>query len=101
MFLINQKITIYGHEDCPYSRLAKTLTKLQEAKLEYINVIDKNPLEYISKELGVEVSTTPQIILGSELIGDYNDLIDYIYQKTGANYSLYNINQYLNSSLRN
>tara|TARA_Y200000002_G_scaffold102971_1_gene83676 strand:+ start:6424 stop:7587 length:1164 start_codon:yes stop_codon:yes gene_type:complete len=67
-------VEILSKEGCQYCDLAVDLCK--EYKLEYKKlIIDKDELK---KRCGMSVSTYPQIIMNTELIGNYFDFQDYL-----------------------
>lgn len=81
-------ILIYSKENCVYCSKAKALVKrlgmtFEEKKLE--EDFDGDPNKLI-EHIGKKVRTMPQIKIDGELIGGYNQLIEYFNNKGLCNF---------------
>ena len=68
------KITVYSTEPCSFCERAKDLLKLRELPFEEINLA-KDPagrLELVEK---TGMLSFPQIVVGGEVIGGFQDLV--------------------------
>ena len=82
-------IEIFGKPGCPYCEKAK---KLCESRLLAFNYYTLG-VEYTKEELLEEfpgARTVPQIRIGSQIIGTYDNLVTYLEETgyTGTGYSL-------------
>jgi|TARA_B100000902_G_C26890586_1_gene707161 glutaredoxin len=79
-------ITVYSKNNCVYCNKAKALIKkvgldYEEKKLEEF----ESPQAMI-KDIGKNVRTMPQIKINGDLIGGYNQLVEYFADKGKVNY---------------
>ena len=79
-------ITVYSKENCVYCVKAKSLLKglgltFTEKKLEEFSSVDE-----MIKDIGKKVRAMPQIKIDGELVGGYNQLIEYFNNKGIVNY---------------
>ena len=87
--LINQmtnKIVVYSKNNCVYCTKAKNLlTRLglvyTERKLEDFESVDA-----LQDAIGKKVRSMPQIVIDDEIVGGYNQLIEYLNNKGVVNY---------------
>ena len=87
--LINQmtnKIVVYSKNNCVYCTKAKNLlTRLglvyTERKLEDFESVDA-----LQEAIGKKVRSMPQIVIDDEIVGGYNQLIEYLDNKGVVNY---------------
>lgn len=80
------KILIYSKNNCSYCTKAKSL--LDNLGLTYI---EKKYEDFVSteamlEEIGKKVRTMPQIKIDGNLIGGYNQLIEYFVEKNKVNF---------------
>ena len=76
-------ITIYGKANCSFCTQAKTLAETRSLKYEYKDVgISKDTLNELMDRAPVAVKTVPQIFIGNDYVGGFNDLVRYI-EETG------------------
>ncbi len=68
------KAKVYSFEVCPYCSKAKSLLENKEIEFEEI-VIDRSQIKELMKK--TKMMTVPQIFLDDELIGGYDDLVEY------------------------
>jgi len=79
-------IIIYSKDNCGYCVKAKSmLEKLgldyREKKLESFDSIDE-----LKKDIGSSVRSLPQIKINGELVGGYNQLVEYLTDKGLVNF---------------
>ena len=79
-------ITVYSKQNCVYCVKAKSLLKglgltFTEKKLEEFSSVDE-----MIKEIGKKVRAMPQIKIDGELVGGYNQLIEYFNNKGVVNF---------------
>lgn len=76
-------ITVYSKPDCPWCDSAKAL--LQQKNMEYTEKV--LGIDYSRDDLRLLVGpekrlTVPQIIIGNNLVGGYENLVSYLQEKT-------------------
>ena len=79
-------ITVYTKQNCVYCVKAKSLLKglgltWTEKKLEEFSSVDE-----MIKDIGKKVRAMPQIKIDGELVGGYNQLIEYFNDKGLVNF---------------
>ena len=79
-------ITVYTKQNCVYCVKAKALIKglgltYTEKKLEEFSSVDE-----MIKDIGKKVRAIPQIKIDDELVGGYNQLIEYFNNKGVVNF---------------
>tara|TARA_B100001013_G_scaffold225187_1_gene137887 strand:- start:338 stop:625 length:288 start_codon:yes stop_codon:yes gene_type:complete len=79
-------ITVYTKQNCVYCVKAKALIKglgltFTEKKLEEFSSVDE-----MIKDIGKKVRAMPQIKIDDELVGGYNQLIEYFNNKGVVNF---------------
>ena len=79
-------ITVYTKQNCVYCVKAKSLLKglgltWTEKKLEEFSSVDE-----MIKDIGKKVRAMPQIKIEGELVGGYNQLIEYFNNKGLVNF---------------
>jgi len=79
-------ITVYTKQNCVYCVKAKALLKglgltFTEKKLEEFESVDS-----MIKDIGKKVRAMPQIKVDGELVGGYNQLIEYFNNKGVVNF---------------
>ncbi len=84
--ILTKNITVYTKENCVYCVKAKALLKglgleFQEKKLEEFKSVDA-----MIADIGKKVRAMPQIKIDDELVGGYNQLIEYFNNKKLVNY---------------
>ena len=80
------QITIYSKNNCLYCTKAKNLVKnlgleYTEKKLEEFESVDK-----MLEDIGKNVRAMPQIKIDDELVGGYNQLIEYFEKQGKVNF---------------
>ncbi len=66
-------VTLYTTRFCPYCRAAKDLLKSKKAEFREIDVSDDEEFDALVKRTGWK--TVPQIFIGDEMIGGYQELV--------------------------
>lgn len=79
------KAVIYTKTTCPFCVKAKELLKSHSVEMEEHvfgspKAVDK---DMISKAVGRQINTVPQIILNGQYIGGYTDLVEHYKKVTG------------------
>jgi glutaredoxin len=81
------QIVIYSKPNCTYCTKAKALVK--GLGLEYEEKMfgkDFNTPEELYEAVGKQVRTMPQIKIDNELIGGYNQLVEFFHEKGRVNF---------------
>ena len=83
---MTNKIVVYSKNNCVYCTKAKNLlTRLglvyTERKLEDFESVDA-----LQEAIGKKVRSMPQIVIDDEIVGGYNQLIEYLNNKVVVNY---------------
>ncbi len=80
-------ITIYSKPNCTFCDKAKSLVKgLDLVYEEKMFGKDFNTVEELYEAVGKQVRTMPQIKIDGELIGGYNQLVEYFADKGKVNF---------------
>ena len=80
-------ITIYSKPNCVFCDKAKSLVKgLNLIYEEKMFGKDFNSPEELYEAVGKQVRTMPQIKIDDELIGGYNQLVEYFVEKGKVNF---------------
>lgn len=82
------KIVIYSKNNCVFCTKAKELVK--NLGLEYIEKNLEKDFNYdfkkLIKDIGKKVMSMPQIKINNELIGGYNQLLEYFIEEGKVNF---------------
>ena len=80
------EIIVYSKNNCVYCNKAKTL--LKNLGLDYIEkkYEDFESMDALLEDIGKKVRTMPQIKIDGELIGGYNQLVEYFTDKGKVNF---------------
>ena len=84
---MSSKIEIYSKPNCVYCEKSKHLVK--SLGFEYKEKMfgkDFNSPEELYEAVGKQVRTMPQIKIDGELIGGYNQLVEYFVEKGKVNF---------------
>ena len=80
-------ITIYSKPNCPFCDKSKALVKgLGLTYEEKMFGTDFNTPEELYEAVGKQVRTMPQVQIDGELIGGYNQLVEYFVEKGKVNF---------------
>ena len=81
----NNLVTVYGKSNCPFCDLSKKLLEKNNYQVDYISLDDEDSrkefYKRVSEELKGPVMSVPQIWIGKQYIGGYNNLAEYIKNK--------------------
>jgi len=82
------KIVIYSKKNCQFCDKAKDLVK--KLGLEYTEKnlekdFDSNPMKLI-EDIGKKVMSMPQVKIDDELVGGYNQMLEYFVEKGMINF---------------
>ena len=82
------KIVIYSKKNCQFCGKAKDLFK--KLGLEYTEKnlekdFDSNPMKLI-EDIGKKVMSMPQVKIDDELVGGYNQMVEYFVEKGMINF---------------
>jgi len=80
------KIVVYSKQNCTYCNKAKQLIKnlrldYTEKKMEEFESVDE-----MLKDIGKKVRTMPQIKIDGNLVGGYNQLVEYFVEQGKVNF---------------
>ena len=83
---MTNKIVVYSKNNCVYCTKAKNLLPrlglvYTERKLEDFESVDA-----LQEAIGKKVRSMPQIVIDDEIVGGYNQLIEYLNNKGVVNY---------------
>lgn len=69
------RYTIFGHNQCGFCRRSKDLLDDRQLPYRYVNIHDEGITKAdLSKTVGHEVTTVPQIFHGSDYVGGFEAL---------------------------
>ena len=69
------RYTIFGHDQCGFCRRAKALLDEQSLPYRYVDIHQENISKAdLSKTVGREVTTVPQVFFGTEYVGGFEAL---------------------------
>ena len=80
------KIVVYSKQNCTYCNKAKQLIKnlrldYTEKKMEEFESVDE-----MLKDIGKKVRTMPQIKIDENLVGGYNQLVEFFVEQGKVNF---------------
>ena len=69
-----EQVTIYGRMSCPFCVMAKNLCESRGMPYTWVDMIEKGMSKQdIAEEIGRPVHTVPQILVGREYIGGFDE----------------------------
>lgn len=80
------KIIVYSKNNCTYCNKAKTLLKNLGLTYEEKKYEDFESVDALLEDIGKKVRTMPQIKINDELIGGYNQLVEYFVEQGKVNF---------------
>jgi len=87
-------VVLYSKKNCGYCVKAKNL--LEKLGLDYIEkkFEDFKSIDELNKDIGRSVKSMPQIKINGELVGGYNQLVEFLTEKKLVNFKgeIVNIN---------
>ena len=84
--ILTKNITVYTKENCVYCVKAKSLLKGLGLKFTEKKLEEFKSVEAMITDIGKKVRAMPQIKIDKELIGGYNQLIEYFNNKKLVNF---------------
>lgn len=79
------KVEIYGREDCPFCKKAKQFAGMYFGSYDYIDTPKGDAFAELRQKIvegyAKDVNTVPQIFIGEEHIGGYDDLVAWTLRK--------------------
>ena len=79
-------ITIYSKNNCVYCNKAKALVKNLGLEYEEKKLEEFDSPQAMLEDIGKNVRQMPQIKIDGELIGGYNQLVEYFNEKGKVNF---------------
>jgi len=79
-------IVIYSKNNCVYCNKAKALLKGLGQEFTEKKMEDFESVDVMLEDIGKKVRTMPQIKIDGELIGGYNQLVEYFTDKGRVNF---------------
>ena len=79
-------ITIYSKNNCIYCNKAKSLVKNLGLEYEEKKLEEFDSPQAMLEDIGKNVRQMPQIKIDGELIGGYNQLVEYFNEKGKVNF---------------
>ena len=80
------KIIVYSKNNCTYCNKAKTLLKNLGLTYEEKKYEDFESVDALLEDIGKKVRTMPQIKINGELIGGFNQLVEYFVEQGKVNF---------------
>ncbi|MFE8072724.1 GrxA family glutaredoxin [Marinobacteraceae bacterium S3BR75-40.1] len=78
-------VTIFGRDSCGFCRRAKELCEIRKIPYKYVDIIAEDISKAdMEKTIGKPVHTVPQIFVGKEHIGGFDDFSRYLDQLEAA-----------------
>jgi len=80
-----ERVTIFGRQSCGFCQRAKQLCEIREIPFRYVDIIEENISKAdLEKTIGKPVQTVPQIFVGKEHIGGFEEFSRYVEQLEAA-----------------
>ena len=74
-----EQVTIYGRMSCPFCVAAKNLCESRNMPYVWVDMIEKGlSKQVVADRIGRPVYTVPQILVGGEYVGGYDDFSAYV-----------------------
>ncbi|KXS54921.1 GrxA family glutaredoxin [Marinobacter persicus] len=74
-----ETVTIYGRTSCPFCVMAKNLCESRHIPFTWIDMIERGMSKQdIADEIGKPVHTVPQILVGDEYVGGFDEFSAYV-----------------------
>ncbi|MYM64116.1 glutaredoxin domain-containing protein [Pseudomaricurvus sp. HS19] len=79
------RYTVFGHDQCGFCRRAKEVLESRGLPFRYVNIHDEGISKAdLSKTVGHEVTTVPQIFHGQNYVGGFDALTVYLATEAAA-----------------
>ncbi len=80
-----EQVTIYGRTSCGFCMAARDLCESRNIPYTWIDMIEQGlGKQDIADRIGRPVHTVPQILVGSEYVGGYDDFSAYVRRSEAA-----------------
>ncbi|WP_166268587.1 GrxA family glutaredoxin [Marinobacter caseinilyticus] len=80
-----ERVTIFGRSSCGFCTRAKELCEIKDIPFRYIDIVEEGISKAdLEKTIGKPVATVPQIFVGQEHIGGFDQFSTYIDQHAPA-----------------
>ncbi|MGC8121559.1 GrxA family glutaredoxin [Marinobacter sp. VGCF2001] len=77
------QVTIYGRTSCGFCVAARNLCESRGIPFTWVDMIEKNMTKQdIADRIGRPVYTVPQILVGSEYVGGFDEFSAYVRRHT-------------------
>ncbi|MDY6797329.1 MAG: GrxA family glutaredoxin [Pseudomonadota bacterium] len=74
-----EQVTIYGRSSCGFCNMARQLCEIRNYDYRYIDMVEEGiAKEDLARQFGFPVRTVPQIFVGDEYIGGFDDFSGYL-----------------------
>lgn len=79
------RVTIFGRSSCGFCNRAKELCEIKEFPFRYVDIVEEGISKAdLEKTIGRPVETVPQIFVGQEYIGGFDQFSRYVEQREAA-----------------
>ncbi len=76
-----EQVTIFGRASCGYCTRARQLCEINEFPYRYVDIVEEGiSKEDLSKTIGKPVYTVPQIFVGQQHVGGFDQFSEYLAQ---------------------
>ncbi len=80
-----ERVTIFGRSSCGFCVRAKELCEIKDIPFRYVDIIQEGISKAdLEKTIGKPVQTVPQIFVGDEHIGGFDQFSRYVAQREAA-----------------
>ena len=79
------RVTIFGRSSCGFCIRAKELCEIRDIPFRYVDMVEEGISKAdLEKTIGRPVATVPQIFVGQEYIGGFDQFSKYVQQREAA-----------------
>ncbi|WP_404368602.1 GrxA family glutaredoxin [Marinobacter sp.] len=79
------RVTIFGRSSCGFCTRAKELCEIKDIPFRYVDIVEEGISKAdLEKTVGRPVATVPQIFVGQEYIGGFDQFSKYVEQREAA-----------------
>lgn len=80
-----EQVTIYGRSSCGFCVAARNLCEARNFPYVWVDMIEKNMSKQdIADRIGHPVHTVPQILVGDEYVGGFDEFSAYVRRREAA-----------------
>ena len=74
-----EQVTIYGRSSCGFCTMARQLCEIRKYDYRYIDMVEEGiTKEDLAQKFGFPVRTVPQIFVGDEYVGGFDEFSGYV-----------------------